>query len=321
MTGGRLDWRGVEFAVLHFDFEFGQNTTLTLANLLQLRRELHRSARVLFALEGSEAMARARFAALFDPPLPEDPVARRRYQRPGPPFVLAVDPESARDYAAGDQWSLRVLFLGQGAQSAADLARVFQALARSGFGPGVESSELVAIQSEDPSGRRALLWREGEPLQQLTPVFCELAWWLTHWPPAQNWRLECLTPARILSGGRPLFRPTLDKLFPFILRRVTSMVHAHCGLELLGDPQPLLQAAGAVLEQENTLAWSDWRALEREDERFELGGLMGGMSLTGASLEEILPVLQVGSLLHLGKGAAFGTGHYRLTPRELGRES
>lgn len=310
-----ISWQGVEFAILHFSFEFTQSTVLSAQALLQLRRELHRTARNLFALEGNEAAARALFQALFDPPVPVDPMAQRRYQRPGPPFVLAIDPTDAREYQAGDLWTLKVIFWGQGAQYAADLARVLQALARSGVGPGVESCELVAIASEDASGDRAPLWLEGQPLQQLTPVFCDLDWWLANWPQGCDWRLELLTPARVLSAGRPMFRASLVKLFPFVLRRVTSMCHAHCGRDLLTDPAPLLEACARVTEQENTLVWTDWRSLDRGTEVFDLGGLTGGVTFAGGEVDAVVWVLQVGSLLNLGKGAAFGAGAYRLSPQ------
>lgn len=314
MRRSGIDWQGVEFAILHFSFEFAQGTVLTRQALLQLRRELHRTARHLFALEGNEASARSRFQGLFDPPLALDPVAQRRYQRPGPPFILAVDPASAGEYQAGDLWTLKVLFWGRGAQYAADLARVLQCLGRTGLGPGIKSCELVAIDSEDASGARAPLWQEGAPLLRLTPVFCELDWWLAAWPQGCDWRLELLTPARVLSAGRPLFRANLTKLFPFVLRRVTSMCHAHCGLELLTEPASLLSAASLLAERDNTLAWTDWRSLDRGGEMFDLGGLMGGVTLAAKGLEELAWVLQVGSLLNLGKGAAYGAGAYSLTP-------
>lgn len=314
MNPTRTDCSGVEFAVLHFHFECARDTTLTLQGLLQLRRELHRTARALFALEGNEASAQTQFQALFDPPLAIDPVAQRRYQRPGPPFVLAIDPAAARDYQAGSTWELKVVFWGQGGQLAGDFARVLQALARAGFGPGIEGGELVAIETEDASGERCQIWQEGQPLQRLTPIYCELDWRLANWPQGADWRLEFLTPARLLSSGRPLFRPDFAKMFPFILRRVTSMCHAHCGQELLADPGPLLQAAPRVEQREKTLLWTDWRSLDRGTELFDLGGLMGGVTLSGEALDEVVWVLQVGSLLNLGKGAAFGAGAFQLTP-------
>ncbi len=309
-----LNWTGVEFAVLHFHFEFSASTNLTPAGLLQLRRELRSTARDLFAFEASEGAARGLFQSLFDPPLPPDPVALRRYQRPGPPFVLAIDPAAAGSYEAGDHWTLKVLLWGQGGALAADLARVLQAQARAGFGPGLEPGELVAIEVEDASGARQPLWREGQPLWHLTPVFCELDWWLSNQPLAEAWRLEFLTPARLVSGNKPLFRGDLAKVFPFVLRRVSSMCYAHCGRDLMAEPGPLLEAAAEVQVGGNTLAWSDWRSLDRGHEVVELGGLMGGLTLTGSALEKILPLLQVGQLLNLGKGAGFGAGAYQLVP-------
>jgi hypothetical protein len=120
------------------------------------------------------------------------------------------------------------------------------------------------------------------------------------------------TPARLVSAGRPLFRPGVKTLFPFILRRVTSMAHAYCDVELVDDPGYFMEAAERVVELDNQLSWRDWRCLEGECRRQELGGVVGSLKIGGDGLRDILWLLRLGSLLNLGKGAAFGAGHFSL---------
>jgi hypothetical protein len=120
------------------------------------------------------------------------------------------------------------------------------------------------------------------------------------------------TPARLLSVNRPLFRPTFQRLLPFILRRVTSLLYT-CGDFELVDAEQLLKGAAPVQERENTLAWKDWRTLDGEEEKVEIGGIKGSVVLSGEGLLDILWLLNIGSLCNVGKGASYGAGHFLLS--------
>jgi hypothetical protein len=213
--------------------------------------------------------------------------------------------------AAGEQVEVPVILLGRGAYLLRELCRVWQALGARGLHRGEGRFELVAVEAEDLAGNRAPIWG-GERSAPLPLVLTRADWWLDGPPQAAEVSLSFSTPARLLSNGRPLFRPTFETLFPFVLRRVTSMVHAHCDVELIADPAPLLAAARQVVVVDNGLRWRDWRSLEGEESRQDLGGVMGRLVVSGEGLPEILWVLQFGSLLNLGKGAAFGAGHLTL---------
>jgi hypothetical protein len=272
-----------------------------------MRRDLLTAARPCLDASGGE-----RFTRLFEPPLPTDPDALRRYQKPGPPFALLPDPVSAGDHEPGDRIELNVTFWGLGTQLIGDFAEVLQALGRHGLHRGEGRFELAGITAEDAAGNRCRLWPAGRTLLRLAPPVNEIGWWLERSGCGSSVLLEFITPARLISAGRPLFRPAFRQLFPFILRRVTSVLYACCGSEAVGDPAPLLAAAAQVRETDNRLAWRDWRSLDGEDRSQELGGLVGSVRLEGAALEELCWVLSLGTLLNLGKGAAWGAGRYRL---------
>lgn len=296
-NGDRIEWVR---ACLRLEFQ--EPFFLTVEHVLRLRRNLRQAAR-----QGAN-LALADFVMLFDPPVSTDLFAQRRYQLPGPPFVIHPPSGLPRLLAAGEQVEVPVILLGRGAYLLRELCRVWQSLGTRGLHRGEGRFELVAVEAEDLAGNRAPIW-EGERSAPLPLVLTRVDWWLDGPPQAAEVSLSFSTPARLLSNGRPLFRPTFETLFPFVLRRVTSMVHAHCDVELIADPAPLLAAARQVVVVDNGLRWRDWRSLEGEESRQDLGGVMGRLVVSGDGLPEILWVLQFGSLLNLGKGAAFGAGH------------
>ncbi|MEJ2698723.1 MAG: CRISPR system precrRNA processing endoribonuclease RAMP protein Cas6 [Desulfuromonadales bacterium] len=302
-----------EFAQAHFLLEFQEPFHLTSKSLLRLRKDLRRAGGVaLLDREGKEPDQR-RFSALFDPPLTTDPVALRRFQRSGPPFVFLPPSDAPEEFLEGDVLNLPVMFLGKGIRLLADFARTLETLGPIGLYRGEGRFELAGIEAEDAAGRPLPLWGQGQRLDNLAPPLCNARWFLEDGvAPGLPLCLEFVTPARLMSGGRPLFQTDFTRLFPFILRRVASMAHAHCGVELVEDPGPLLTAARKVRVIENLMIWQDWRLLEGPEKSQDLGGLVGHLLLEGETLDEVRWVLKLGSLLNLGKSAAYGAGHYRV---------
>jgi hypothetical protein len=301
----------IEFALVHFNLEFQEHCKISQSDFLRLRRELWAVADHALGDRTSE-----RFRLLFDPPLPDDPVALRRFQRPGPPFALLPELWREKHFDAGDRLEIAASFWGRGVHALADFARVLQSVGKVGFHRRQGVFELVAIEAEDAGGNRSLIWREGEGLHHLAPPINEVGWWLSRQGEPTAVLLEFLTPARLMSKGRPLFQIDFRRLFPFLLRRVTGMLYAHCGREIIADPGQLLAAAVNVRETENCFCWHDWRTIEGEGTAQDLGGVSGSVRLEGENFQDVFAILRIGSLMNVGKGAAFGAGHFLL--RELG---
>jgi hypothetical protein len=221
-------------------------------------------------------------------------------------------PDCERDFDAGDRLEITVSFWGEGIQSVGDFARVLQALGRIGFHRGRGIFELAAIEAEDASGNRVTIRREKEGFHLLALPINEVGWWLNRVAEPAAVVLEFLTPARLLSQGRPLFKLDFRRLFPFVLRRATSMLYTHCGREVAKDPGLLLAVADGVQEVQNALRWEDWRTLEGVGPAHDLGGIIGSVRLEGEALRSLFGILRLGSLMNVGKGAAFGAGSFRL---------
>ncbi len=301
----------VEYARIYYHLQIIDCFDLPELALLQLRRELWQ------ALAGLEASGAAEEAAalekLLRPAPPVDPLLKKLVQKPAPPFVLHPDSRLSGMIEAGQQIVLPVLFLGRGVDTIEAFTTLLEQLGILGLFKGSGRFRLARIEAEDPSGQCILLWGASEIRRDLSPPTCDLLWWLQRQPlVTDRVTIELFSPLRLLRQKKPLFNTDFRQLFPFLLRRVSAMLAAHTGLSFISDPVGLLGLAEQVEVTENRLRWQDWRRLQGDTNSQDLGGLSGSIALQGPALAELAWVLQVGSLLNLGKGATYGAGQVRL---------
>jgi hypothetical protein len=121
-----------------------------------------------------------------------------------------------------------------------------------------------------------------------------------------------VTPARLLSHGRPLFQVELATLAPFLLRRVTSVLATAAAIDPWDDADALLAAVRSLKTGSNTLRWSDWRVVDGEGGLVDLGGVTGTLQFPSLRSEEIQGLFYLASLFNIGRGASFGSGHFCL---------
>lgn len=299
-----------EFCRLLLRLDLLSSVELPSFATLRLRRDLRRAARHVLGYGPA-------FATLFDPPVPGDPLGARRHQRPGPAFVLLPIPDHPGRLEVGGELMVNLHLFGNGIRNLAEFLTCLEELGRYGLWQGDGRFEIGAVSAVDPSGTEVRLPAVGQKVDSCLPII-SARWFLDSLPAAPAWRLVLATPARLLVGGRPLFRGNLQRIFPFILRRVTSMAHAHCGIDLVEDPRLLREFAEALAISETRLGWQDWRSLDAPTGSVDLGGLTGSVTFNTPVEEDLLALLHLGSLLGIGKGAAYGGGNYHLQPAGVG---
>ena len=297
-----------EFCHLRLELELLSEVTLPEFALLRLRRDLRRSALRLLG-------QRQAFVSLFDPPLGDDPESVRRYQRPGPAFVLRPALLAPTTLMVGDHLDLELVLVGRGIEYCNEFLACVEELGRNGLWAKEGQFSLAAVAVLEPPGEGQKRFYPDAPYFSSLPRISG-RWFLDGMPFSSRWNLTFATPARLMVGNRPLFRGSLQRLIPFVLRRVTSMAHAHCGIEMIADPQSLLARSADLAVCKGSLRWKDWQAVETGGESHDLGGLVGGVSFTSPGDEDLLNLLQLGSLLGIGRGAAYGAGRYWLEPEE-----
>lgn len=290
-----------EFAVVRFELDLLDHRPVTLDQLLGLRGSLRRTA---IDLLGERALP------LFDPPLSADPVAIRRYQKPAPGFVLKPEPGRLGILPPGESLRLDVLFLGSALPAVEDFFATLRLLGERGLAGGELPFEIAGISALGPDGCWQPLWHAGQRRHRVVPCLIGLDQWLERRWPAPPCRLTFFTPLRLVADGRVLRRPRFAQLFPFLLRRVTSLLHAYCALEPVDDPGALLRLADTVEASWSETSWIDWR---EAGTGMATGGLTGDLTVAGPAMEELLWIVVLASLFGVGKGAAYGAGQFRVT--------
>mgnify|MGYP000327047713 CR=1 FL=1 len=103
---------GVAVVKVRFFLDFISPCVVHPADFLGLGRTLRATGRQLFDVEDS--ISGQQWGNLFQPALSDDPVARQRFQKPAPPFVITMPIDDTTSFDAGDRLELEVLFIGTG---------------------------------------------------------------------------------------------------------------------------------------------------------------------------------------------------------------
>lgn len=302
----RSYFQEIEFAEVTFHYRLETARILPAFPELSLRSPLHRA--------GIESLDPEAFERLFSPPLPADPTALRRYQRPAPPFAFQPSPGSHQKMETA---IITCHLFGDGITSLDLLIKTMAEIQPFLFANRQCDGHLTTVTAADASGSTMTIWQEGMN-RCSDPPRITAAWRFDSLPlPATNdWHLKIITPARLLVQKKPLFRPKIRHILPFVLRRVTAMCYFCNHLEIEGAAELLSMNTG-IEEEWSDWHWDDWRSHLEDGMLTGLGGVCGDLHIKGQLSDDLVALLFLGSLMNIGKGAAYGAGAYRFTPSAL----
>lgn len=291
-----------------FVLDFLSSCELHPADFIKLGRLLKVSAKHFS--RSRDSTFDSQLESLFEPNPSSDPVARKKYQKPAPAFVMSSPIEKQKHVEAGDRLEFDVLFLGNGVTLIHVFLDSLIHVGHLGMIDGHGHFEVTKIYTLNESIKH-LAWRQGQATADLPLNIQPLLWLVARDQVSSRLRIVYDTPCRLLSAGRPLRSPYFNQVFPFILRRVTSMLFTHANLEIINDSSELFAGVAALLEDRKRLVWSDWRSFPAQN-RLTVGGFTGEMTISGPTLEIFYWVLTIASLLGIGKWASYGAGRFRV---------
>ena len=143
-------------------------------------------------------------------------------------------------------------------------------------------------------------------------------------PPAlpRTVRVRLLTPLRVKRREHFVGVQDFDfrALTSGLLRRISLLTYFFGETPLETDFAGLLRHAETVPVAGRALHWREWtRYSSRQNEKLQMGGLVGSFELAGADLDRFWPLLWLGQWTHAGKACSMGLGRYVLEP--VGGES
>ncbi len=280
----------LDCAQMTFVLTLVEKVDLPALALLQLRREF---SSLLMTLEEQSGIQVARLVndLLFPPPA-LDPVVQRQVQKPPAAVIFSPDAVTPGGFAGGHQFKLPTLFVGDGVVAIEAFILLLELLGQRGIYKGQGRFDVAG--------------------DCFPPTIVPLSWLLNRQPASfDQVKLEIVTPMRLLNKGKPLFRFDFNNFFHALQRRLNHLAIAHGDAVTDNDNDRYEQSATIVCDDES-LHWQDWRQLEQGRKRQGIGGLTGSLTLSGDALAEVWWLLELGSLLHVGKGASYGFGRFRL---------
>lgn len=268
--------------------------------------------------EGCPLRGTCPYASLFEAPAPAAHALQQFSHIPNPYVIEPPEPD-ARRVEAGDTFSFAVVLIGQATAQLPLVSFALQQALEKGLGRMRASGTLESIewqQATSTGTHPVCIWRKGESAIAGHAPHVHLPE-----PDAHTTRqltLHMRTPMRLQQQGTPLRPAALKprKLMADLLRRITLLNDFH-GLQAghagqQPDVHALVEHAHALAHYRN-LHWHDWsRYSSRQQREMTLGGVLGDWTLEG-DIGPLLPWLQLGQWLHVGKNATMGLGHYTLT--------
>lgn len=258
------------------------------------------------------------YAYLFDGAPPADAEVLRHHEAVPQPFVLAPQLPMPEVLAAGEPLTFSLVLAGQAIWHFPYLLAAFRALGWRGLGRERVRAGLSEATAWLPDAQIPLFdGRSGRFLgNQPTPVSAA-TWGRGTEAETDEVTLRFLTPARLKYQDSYLTGPPpFHVLVRTLLRRVSSLSAFHGGQRWEIDYRGWIEQAERMEIDEAYVGWRDRKRYStRQKREMNLGGVTGIATYRG-DLSPFLPLLRLGQLIHVGKGAVFGNGRYEIANGE-----
>lgn len=233
------------------------------------------------------------FPATFGQEIPADPEAVKRHQKPPLPFVFTF-PVLPAVPNRGALLELSLCLIGNAVQHVAVHLQAVRLLIEA------KQGELVRVEAESPGGGRVpFAWGDVPVLPILSPL--DPAG--TGPMPTDTISLRFLTPLKLVRDGRLLKTFSFSHIARALMRRVSSLAYHYEGAEPPLDYRWLSACSESIETAASDCRFASWAGRP--------AGIVGSVRFRG-DLEPFHLLLQAGVATHIGKGASFGYGAYRI---------
>jgi hypothetical protein len=277
------------------------------------------------------------YAYIFETAPPPGAQALRNYENVPRPFVLEPPLENKTVYRPGETLTFGLVLFGQAIDYLPYFIVVLRELGETGIGKGRRKYRLKEIAAVDPLRElRETVYQEDEMLVHNVDLSVrgkDVPKLLDHYGQVDSIGGDLRAGGKALNDDTTPDRITVNfltmtrikyednfagkiefhMLIRSLLRRLSSLAYFHHGEELILDFTGLIERANEVKLIEDRMRWVDWeRYSSRQEGKLNMGGVVG-LAVYEGDLAEFVPLLRLGELVHVGKGAVFGMGKYELT--------
>lgn len=263
--------------------------------------------------EPCPAPASCPYHLIFETAPPPGAEALRTHEEIPRPFVIAPPPPGAGEHPPGSVVAFDLTLVGRAREYLPHFVVTFRDMDR--IGRGRRRIALRRIDAVHPlTGASEVVYTGDESLVRPREATLTLADCAARPCPEGPARVTFVTQTRLKHDGAFARRPDFQVLFRRLLGRLSALARFHGDGPLDVDFRRLIEAAAAVRLARDETRWTRWaRYSARQDRRMEWEGLVGAAVYEG-DLAPFWPYLVFGQWTHVGKGATFGLGGYRIEP-------
>ena len=256
---------------------------------------------------GSPDCSGCPYHALFSQQLGADPSAVRCHQKPPLPFIFSFPAPGESSKQAND-FTCTLVLVGKAFNHTAEFIGAFRALLAKGHKAGqFAEAALFLVESLDFYGNPTAI-AQGEVAPDMGKLVTLDAQGVvdSRCRPADAVGVTFITPLKLAKTGKIMCSFDAGQFVRSLMRRVSALTYYYCGYEMRDNFREYAHAANRIELLEDNFYYAD--AGRRSQ---ALCGVMGDGVLNG-DLNDLMPFLALGEYLHLGKGASYGMGQYRL---------
>jgi hypothetical protein len=248
-------------------------------------------------------------------PPPGSEVLRTHEEIPRP-FVLAAEwrtgGEGARlIFEPGEELCFGLALIGRAQEFFPHFVVAMREMDR--LGRGRRAIEIARIEALDPQAAPAsVVYDACDNVVRGTAPALTLDDCARQACPRGPVTIEFVTQTRLKHEGSWARVPEFHIVFRRLLGRLSSLSRFHCGAPLEVDFKAMIERANEIRLVRNRTRWVSWsRYSSRQDRRIQWDGLVGTAIYEG-DLAPFWPFLKFGEHVHVGHGATFGLGRYRV---------
>ena len=248
------------------------------------------------------------FRQTFSQSITSDPLAVKRYQKPPYPFMFDF-PILTQTPNRGGILEFGVTLVGSAINNFRYYLAAFVLLTRQNMTNKPAFASILKVESSDYRGNRNLVMGEnGEIYPDRLFLFSAVELQKTCELQPDTVAISIETPLRLLQEGRPLRELSFSPFIRSLFRRISSLAYYYGGGEMELDYKWLSNRSTIIENRCSDFHWVDWNGHPGSG---RLSGIVGKGVFNG-DLLDFYPFLLLGQYFHVGKGASFGLGKYRL---------
>jgi hypothetical protein len=245
------------------------------------------------------------FSQLFNSYVDPNHPHQRKYSKSPHPFIIEAMPGIQTDFKSGETFGFDLTLIGKAGEYLNLLLCVFQRMGETGIGKGKNRFKPTSFQLLNEDLKYELL----PYFAQTTNIpFVKLPIPIVQ----KNITFLLENPLRLKENGKLLLTPpSFDLLLDRLTLRLGLLAHFYCGSPWFEQEELSQFLPSGVQITAAEVKEVDWRRFSgTQDRTMNFDGLIGSVTYNGTGLNLWMPLIALGSWLHVGSTAAFGLGKY-----------